>query len=259
MKDYHMQLGRTFREVASSFATVALCAVTVYLCSSSVLDNIMFAIKAPEIAFATDLKIGEFVWCMLLEICVISVLFQKLVTSFRSSLLPVVKLAIDAFNTGRQDKKQARLPAECDEHKSQQQPATPQPREQAESSQEYQAWRKQFETHIREDSKSTTLTYSPAPLFLLHKNSGCIHCSQHIITSSDALQAYYSKANLSDEDFNKDRMYWHILAEESNIKYNACKISILKGRKEFMKRGLAAIANEVEQALFDLRGTEQED
>ncbi|KAG9759549.1 hypothetical protein KCU73_g3334, partial [Aureobasidium melanogenum] len=177
---------------------------------------------------------------MLLEICVISVLLLELVTSFRSSLLPVVKLAIDAFNTGKQDKKQAGLPAECDEHKSQQQPATPQPQDQANFNQEYQAWRKQFETHIREDSESSTLSHPPAPSFLFRENTGCIHCNQHIITSSDAFQAYYSKANLSDEDFNKDRMYWHILAEESNIKYNTCKISILKGRKEFLKRGLAA-------------------
>ncbi|KAH0279965.1 hypothetical protein KCU91_g1351, partial [Aureobasidium melanogenum] len=87
-----------------------------------------------------------------------------------------------------------------------QQSATLQSPDQVNFNQEYQAWRKQFETHIREDSESNTLTYSPAPSFLLHENTGCIHCNQHIITFSDALQDFYSKANLSDEDFNKDRM-----------------------------------------------------
>ncbi|KAH0169455.1 hypothetical protein KCU67_g3051, partial [Aureobasidium melanogenum] len=262
MKNHQIQQIGCFlalQKIAGSFLACGLSAVAIYVLLPAILIDVKFSIQHPEVRFATYSKGGRFIWATIVELFVVYLLLQKLVTSFRSSLLPFVKLAIDSFNAGNQDKKQARLSTECDEKKTKQQPATPQPREQAEFGQEYQAWRKQFETHIREDSKSTTLTYSPAPSPLLHENGGCIHCNQHIITFSDALQVFYSKTNLSDEDFNKDRMYWHILAEESNIKYNTCKISILKGRKEFMKRGLAAIANEVEQALFDLRGTEQED
>ncbi|KAG9661878.1 hypothetical protein KCU64_g2296, partial [Aureobasidium melanogenum] len=157
----------------------------------------------PKVCLGHTSKIGRSVWYMFLKFFVVSVFLQKLVVSFRSSLLSII---IDTFNIARQDRKQGHIRAPDDRQQAEQQSATPQPQDQVNFNQEYQAWRKQFETHIREDSESKTLTYSPAPSFLLHENSGCIHCNQHIIAFSNALQDFYSKANLSDEDFNKDRM-----------------------------------------------------
>ncbi|KAH0345798.1 hypothetical protein KCU83_g7667, partial [Aureobasidium melanogenum] len=172
----------------------------------AILDDIQLAIQDPESLFGTYFKIGRSVWYMFLKFFVVSAFLQKLVVSFRSSLLSII---IDTFNIARQDRKQGHFRAPDDRQQAEQQSATPQsPDHQVKFNQEYQAWRKQFETHIREDSESNTLTYSPAPSFLLHENTGCIHCNQHIIAFSDALQDFYSKANLSDEDFNKDRMCW---------------------------------------------------
>ncbi|KAH0041954.1 hypothetical protein KCU78_g871, partial [Aureobasidium melanogenum] len=237
MSHVQIQLGSALRKIAGSFLACILSAFVIYVLSPAILNDIKLALRHPEDEFATYFEIGSFVWWVLVGLFVVSVFLQKLVNSFRSSLLPIV---IDTFNAGKQDKRKARLPAECDEQKTEQQSATPQPREQAKFNQEYQAWRSQISAHLLENSESSKLTHLSAPSFLVRADTGCICCNPHVIASSRALQQFYSRANLSDEEFELDRVNWDTLAEESKSKYTSFKISLVRGRLEFLTRGSKA-------------------
>lgn len=227
--------------MAGSFLVCGLSAVAIYLLSWGILDYIEFAIQRSEIVFATYFKIGKFVCCMLLQSFVIYVLLQKLITSFRSSFLPVVKLIIDTLNAGKQDEKQDQSQAQCENLRAEQQEAAHQTKDQANFNREYQAWRNQLENQIHAaNSSSDALSHPPAPSFLLNKTACCICCNHNVTTSSHALQNFYSKAKLSDVEFNRDRKHWDILAEENQLKHNSFKMSILQGRIEFIKSGLEA-------------------
>ncbi|KAG9683563.1 hypothetical protein KCU95_g13538, partial [Aureobasidium melanogenum] len=184
MKNYQIQQPHrlaALQEMAGSFLVCGLSAVASYLFSRGILDYIEFAIQRSEIVFAMYFEIGKFVCGILLQSFVICVLLQKLMSSFQSSLLPVVKLVIEALNTGKQDEKQDQSQAQCETLKAEHPPKR-QPQDQANFNREYQAWRNQLENQIHENSSSDALSHPPAPSFLPDKTACCI-CCNHDVTN----------------------------------------------------------------------------
>ncbi|KAG9958980.1 hypothetical protein KCU61_g7906, partial [Aureobasidium melanogenum] len=172
MKNHQIQQTRqdlpTLPELLISFFTSDLSAFFIYFCFSATFQMILYAIFYPQDVFQSYLIIANVVSSILLRLFVCSVLLQKAETCFETELLHAAKSVINTLSTGKQDKKQGQLSAECNKQKAeQQQPATPQPQDQAAFIQEYQNWHNQISNHAFEASTSNPIHIHPLlPSFL---------------------------------------------------------------------------------------------
>ena len=193
-----------------------------------ILEYILIAILHPEAVFQSHLILGKLVCSILLKSFVCFVLFEKLVTCFKTILRPGFALGIDTLDITKGDEKQERLRARCEGQKAGQQGTTRLNQGRSTFDQKYQTWLNQMNTCICEDVDCSIFPVLPS--FLLREGI------EHLINSSDAIQDFYDKANIGPGEFEKDRKLWDFLEKEITCRFAILRIAMLDGRRQFLER-----------------------
>ncbi|KAH0024618.1 hypothetical protein KCU78_g5003, partial [Aureobasidium melanogenum] len=232
MKNHQIQQTRQnvpMLELLSSFFIFGLSAVSIFHWLMLSRELLKLVIYMPEIVFSSYL---EFALAMVAWFFMCFVLLEKLGSSFDSSVLPVLKLITGTLFIDKGETEQERFEAEGNKQEPQQQGTTHLTEEQAMFNQEYQAWRDRIKADISKDSTSSTVTH--LPVFLLREGT------EHLVTSRESFQDFYSRANLSRETFEEDRKLWDLLEWESRNRFAAFRTAMLDGREQFLHRSCKA-------------------
>ncbi|KAG9513626.1 hypothetical protein KCV07_g8644, partial [Aureobasidium melanogenum] len=231
MKNHHIQQTRQnvpMLELLGSFFIFGLSAVFIVAWFRTIREDLEFVIYFSDLVFNSYLDTINFALSMVTWFFFGFVLFEKLGSSFNSSVLPALKLITGTLFIDKGETEQERFEAQGDKQEPQQQGTTHLTEEQAMFNQEYQAWRDRIKADISKDSTSSTVTH--LPVFLLHQGA------EHLVTSRESFQDFYSRANLSRETFEEDRKLWGLLEWESRNRFAAFRTAMLDGREQFLHR-----------------------